>query len=256
MARINIEDNLFADGRFVILKTLLGSEETAIGKLVIAWRTAQSYWKQDMLIPLKFWEILKLDELIETDFAEAREDGVYVRGVEKHFEWIKIRQDAGKKGGVASGKSRNEAKTKQTGSKNEAKVDFSLNENEAKTKPLTLTLTPPLTHNTNTSCQSDDDVSFVVKANSVAEMWNMIAKEEKLSIVKVPLSKDRLALLRAPMAEFSSSEDWSKIIAQVPVNPFNTGANERKWKANFDWLIHKTKFNYRKLWEEYESQNS
>ena len=74
--------------------------------------------------------------------------------------------------------------------------------------------------------------------------------------MKLPLSKDRIALLKAPLEEFPTSEDWSKIIAQVPVDPFNTGSNDRKWKASFDWLLHKTKYNYRKLWEDYESQNS
>jgi hypothetical protein len=144
MARINIEDKLFADGRFAILKAMIGEAE-AIGKLVIAWRTAQSYWKQDELIPHRFWEILKLDELIETDFAVSRDDGVYVRGTEEHFEWLKLKQEAGKKGGAASAESR---KTKQNSSRNEALVESCLDSASGKTqaeiKPLSLSLSLPL----------------------------------------------------------------------------------------------------------------
>ncbi len=91
--------------------------------------------------------------------------------------------------------------------------------------------------------------SFEQKANTIAEYWNEVAEINNLPKVKLPLSADRLAAMKPAMAEFPSFKDWYRILCAVNENPFNLGDNDRKWKANFDWLFYKTKFNYRKLWE-------
>lgn len=100
-------------------------------------------------------------------------------------------------------------------------------------------------------CADDDSCSpnFYEKADRIAEMWNDMATQFDLPKVKLPLSKDRLKRLREPLKEFPDAKDWVDIIFTVPDNDFNLGVNDRKWKANFDWLFHTTKFNYRKLWE-------
>lgn len=95
-----------------------------------------------------------------------------------------------------------------------------------------------------------------LSADAIAEIWNIVAKPNMLPCVKIPLSKDRIKQMQKPMKEFTEIRDWEKIIEQIQENPFNLGENERKWKANFDWLFNSTKFNYRKLWEAYESQPS
>lgn len=91
--------------------------------------------------------------------------------------------------------------------------------------------------------------SFQQKANGLAEMWNDMAELNNLPKVKIPVSADRVKAMTPAMKEFTSIDDWYKIICTVTDNPFNLGDNDRKWKANFDWLFHKTKYNYRKLWE-------
>lgn len=145
MARINIDDELFADGRFVILKKLTGSEEVAIGKLVIAWRTAQAFWLKDELIPHRFWEILKLDELVQTGFAEVHDAGVYVNGTEKHFDWLKQKQAAGIRSGevrrakVQNSKSGPKCERNTNGTRTEG--ERNTNGRATKKEPLTLTLT-------------------------------------------------------------------------------------------------------------------
>lgn len=92
-------------------------------------------------------------------------------------------------------------------------------------------------------------MTFEEKASMIAEYWNDVAELNNLPKVKKPLTKDRLAAMKPAMAEFPSFSDWHRIIAGVTDNSFNLGDNDRKWKANFDWLFYKTKFNYRKLWE-------
>jgi len=92
-------------------------------------------------------------------------------------------------------------------------------------------------------------MTFEEKASMIAEYWNDVAELNNLPKVKKPLTKDRLAAMKPAMAEFPSFSDWHRIIVGVTDNAFNLGDNDRKWKANFDWLFYKTKFNYRKLWE-------
>lgn len=91
--------------------------------------------------------------------------------------------------------------------------------------------------------------SFQEKADGLAEMWNDMAELNNLPKVKIPVSADRVKAMTPAMKEFTNIDDWYKIICTVTDNPFNLGDNDRKWKANFDWLFHKTKYNYRKLWE-------
>lgn len=93
------------------------------------------------------------------------------------------------------------------------------------------------------------------KAEYIADLWNVMAKMDKLPLVRKPLGEDRLKLVAIALKEFPNPEDWKSIVAQVGESKFRLGHNDRKWKANFDWLFHKTKFNYRKLWEEYESES-
>lgn len=83
----------------------------------------------------------------------------------------------------------------------------------------------------------------------IAALWNEMALLNSLPKVKTPLSKDRQKKMQTAIGEFKEYNDWLKIINAVVDNEFNLGINDRKWKANFDWLFHTTKFNYRKLWE-------
>ena len=94
------------------------------------------------------------------------------------------------------------------------------------------------------------------EVDQIGEMWNTMAKINKLPKVKLPVGKDRVKKVLPALKEFNSPDDWIAIISQIEKNPFNLGQNDRNWKANFDWLFHTTKFNYRKLWEEHESENS
>lgn len=93
------------------------------------------------------------------------------------------------------------------------------------------------------------------RANKIGEYWNDYARDYKLSTIKLPLSADRIKLIKLALKEFPEADDWSKIICAIGYNPFNLGSGPDGWKANFDWLFHKTKFNYRKMWELYESTN-
>lgn len=103
MARINIEDEIYKDMRFIQLMQKLGSVDAALGALVRAWSLAQKYFlstETDRLIPLFEWKRQMIpDSIIDVGLAERREQGIYICGAEKQFAWLIQRQDAGKKGG-------------------------------------------------------------------------------------------------------------------------------------------------------------
>lgn len=106
MARINIEDSLWSDPRFLKLCIKIGNEMQAIGAVVLAWRLAQRYYCPDRQpIPVDAFERAEMPEaLIETGLAERVDDGVRMCGSDEHFAWWFQRQEAGRKGGLAKAK--------------------------------------------------------------------------------------------------------------------------------------------------------
>ena len=247
MSRINVEDSLFSDPRFIALSKSIGSD-AALGKLVMAWKVAQGYWVKDELVPIRFWELLKLEILTEFDFSVITENGVYVRGTEENFAWLKQKQEAGRKGGLAKA-SKKLAKP--------STATLSLEQNTSESYPPTPTPSPTPTLNTNTSLVVSDkeDVASGV-FDDIAALWNEMALLNALPKVKTPLSKDRRKKVKLALEEFKDYSDWVRIINGVVDNDFNLGVNDRKWKANFDWLFHTTRFNYRKLWEAGSEENN
>lgn len=111
MARINIEDALWSDPRFMKLCVKMGDEILALGSVVMAWRLAQTYFCPDRkAIPLKVAEESGINyaKLIEVGLADAVQDGIMMRGCEDNFAWLIQKIEAGRKGGEA--KSRNAQK--------------------------------------------------------------------------------------------------------------------------------------------------
>lgn len=106
MARINIENSLLKDGRFIDLCIHFGDKQKALGALVWAFMIAQKHYldeSSDRLIPLSEWQRQSCEnKLIDFGFAEMRDNGVYVCGSEKQFAWLVQRVNAGKKGGISS----------------------------------------------------------------------------------------------------------------------------------------------------------
>lgn len=113
MPRINIEDTLFKDSRFIDLLIKIGDQDKALGIIVRAFMTAQSHFlstDNDRLIPLEDWRRQRCsDILIEVGLAIKKSGGIYVCGSEKQFSWLLQRQAAGK-----ATKSRKKSKKKRS----------------------------------------------------------------------------------------------------------------------------------------------
>jgi hypothetical protein len=114
MARINIEETWWNDPRKQHLTRLLNSEIVATGAFYTAARLAQTYWLNGRaLIPEKIWKAFEFQaQLIEAGLAEVRDAGVYVVGSCDAFDWLELKKEAGKKGGLARA-----SKLKQTQAK-------------------------------------------------------------------------------------------------------------------------------------------
>ena len=100
MARINIEDQLFTDGRFIQLANKHGNIK-AIGMMVMAYRLAQTYWLKDRsLIPCDIFMFNEsFDDIVAVGLAEKTGDKIYVCGSREQFDWVLIKTENGKKGG-------------------------------------------------------------------------------------------------------------------------------------------------------------
>lgn len=88
MARINLEDKLFNDGRFQSLEAKHG-KIIALGVMVLAFKMAQTYWLKDkQLIPeSEFLFNPIFQDLLNVGLAEKRDGGIYIRGSDEQFEW-------------------------------------------------------------------------------------------------------------------------------------------------------------------------
>lgn len=97
MARINVEDSIWRDPRFLDLAIRLGSMDTAIGVLVRAWDLAQRNYKSPgRCIPKTAWAAARLpDAIIECGLARWTDSGVHVCGSTEAFNYIKVRQELG-----------------------------------------------------------------------------------------------------------------------------------------------------------------
>lgn len=129
MARINIEDSLLKKKSFEKLIVKLGDRRLALGAFAEACFVAQQYWKySDHGIPKPRWVEEELaQELIDCGLAEDRGDFVYLKGSRDHFEWLRQRSKAGKKGGSASIETIDD-------------LPKQIEANESNSKPLTLSL--------------------------------------------------------------------------------------------------------------------
>ena len=127
MARINIEESIWSDPRFLKLCVKLGDQFRAVGMIVMAWRLAQEFWcPEKKRIPKRRWADAELPDLLfECGLAEIQDGEIYVRGTAESFSWYFERIDAARRGGKASAEKR-KTKPKQRSTSGQPPVDQTL----------------------------------------------------------------------------------------------------------------------------------
>lgn len=230
MARINVEDDLFGDFRFENLVEKLGDLEKAIGKMVRLWKVAQKYWvPHKNLIPHEVFERGPWQTVLEVGLATKRETGYYVSGSEHQFQWLIQCALAGKKSGENR---RVRAAERGINDLQGTTVERTLNGPSTRVEPLTLTLTPTLTHISDTTYPHPTESRD--KTITLANIWNQNCG----TLARVSaLNKQRRAAINARLKENSSEEYWTGVVKAIAASPFCNGENDRAWRANFDFLI-------------------
>jgi hypothetical protein len=106
MPRVNVEDELFRDQRFIDLMIALGDSDKALGALVRCWIVAQKFWKHsDNGVPKVEWAKQRLrQEIIDVGLAEDRGDFVFVVGSHVHFAWLRSKVESGIRSGEVRAK--------------------------------------------------------------------------------------------------------------------------------------------------------
>lgn len=101
MARINIEDSLYRDNRFLKLVVALdGDVDRALGSLIRAWSLAQKYYlKDDGMIPEEVWCDQGIpNQILECKLAKKINNRIKVAGADDQFKWLRQKSEAGRRG--------------------------------------------------------------------------------------------------------------------------------------------------------------
>lgn len=225
MARINIEDSFYRDHRFINLLQLGYRYYEALGLAVGAWSLAQKYYlkTEHGLIPHTAWDSSGFEVFEKVGLAERRENGVYMKGSEEQFAWLKQRSNAGKNSAQRSKNPNDRSTTVQR----ETTVE----------QPLTLTLTQDKKENIKKKKNSGSDEpseTDVSPPQILFWIWN----ENRGSLPEaVALTKQRESAARQRWKEVPDEEYWRSVVMKMSVSSFCCGENDRGWRADFDFFL-------------------
>lgn len=157
MARINIEDSLYKDDRFLELVLKTGNVYVAKGMMLTAFTLAQKYWLSHRSIPESAWP-KSLNLLIECNLArfDSKGTSIYVCGSAENFAWLDRSAKGGRSKSVKKTKSLKNAKPQIENN------NVSLEAQPNQTEPLTLTLTH--THSLNSYSSSNSSGTVLEKS--------------------------------------------------------------------------------------------
>lgn len=98
MARVNIEESIFSDARFIQLCVSRGGLEQALGSLVMVWIEAQKHYLTHGEIPNESWIKQRLcEDVVTCGLAERSLTGIRVKGQDEQFGWLRQTHAAGKR---------------------------------------------------------------------------------------------------------------------------------------------------------------
>lgn len=188
MARINIEDSIFSDPKYLNLMIKVGDQYKALGLLVTAFKLAQTHWLKHQSIPAHNW-LKDLDVLIDCGLAELLENGaVYVKGSKEQFSWLSQKSEAGKSLSEKKLNQLAEARNKKQYKISERTLngdERKLNGSEALT--LSLSLTQDINNNLNNN--------IIIAPNDLA----IVSEPKKMTVdvVNQNFSKIKIDLIKS-----------------------------------------------------------
>jgi len=102
--KVDVSEEIFKDPRFFKLGVALGSLDTALGCLVRAWFLGQNVWGDTQAgIPIETWDKHQLPHaIIDCGLAEIKEGLVTLKGSVAFFDWLYVKRQDARKGGLAT----------------------------------------------------------------------------------------------------------------------------------------------------------
>lgn len=91
-----------------------------------------------------------------------------------------------------------------------------------------------------TATEKEVEKPVVVPSISIQDLtdgWNNIVATEEGFKKVAKLTEDRRKRIRLRLKAHPESEFWNKVLNKIPMVPFLSGKNDRKWRADFDFLI-------------------
>jgi len=253
MARVNIDDDFFTEGKLRILSNSLPrfiptKEDAALGIMVRLWRNSQAELKvfgskKDIIdwceVPKKYASEI-FDALLSCDRIIDVESGP----MSSRYEVVGNRKHVDKLSAL-------KANAKQGGLKLQEKVRFSEANAKPNAKPIGSNLLSPITiTNTITNKKEDKIVNSdestplpsVIKKYPVREffeLWNSTASEKlpRINIEQIKPTSKRYVRAKSRLIENPDLEYWKSVILKLNESSFCTGDNNRGWRASFDFII-------------------
>ena len=229
MARINIEDSIYKDERFHRLSAFEGKYK-AIGLLVAAWDLAHTWYLKhpENLVPFAEWRAQSELELLEKyGLAEAKENGIYVKGSQNACSYLKARSEAGKRGALKT----NEILHGKPQQAQQNTPSFSSSSSKENTNTLS--------RDSDESLETGADFN----AQDLVDLWNETKHPNLPSVLK--LTDARRRKTNKAIKDYPHLEFWRELIQMVNQTPFLlgegkvTGDRSKAWRCDFDFIVNK-----------------
>jgi len=244
VARVNVEERAFADGRVNRLAKKMGwRDSTAIGHLVFLWRDSQeAEAARGTAEQIIFWSRLDDADASEQEkWVRALGTFGYIRESKTPGEW-EIAGNADQIAGIQKAR----GKAKKGGEATKSKW-LELRDAEGY-KPAT----------SRPQAGSSQAQYNAMQFNSKRERESDSAREAPSAVADPPKpkvdlvaiwnahrgglpearpTKGRLAKIAARLREEAAPAYWEGVVQRLARSAFATGNNDRAWRADFGWLV-------------------
>lgn len=220
---ITIERPARNDARFRILGKRLGTDRHhAMGKMAELWFEClekQTYFLKAAVIDALTEVDGFADQIAdpEVDLAEKTDQGYRIKGVQGRIEWLGVRRENG-------------SKRKQTECKPNA--NYEQNESEADAKRVPSSSTSSFS----SSLKKGEEEKTPPSGGILVDLWQKHSGTLP-KILGTNLTSNEFKKIRERLEENSDPPYWEGLIKKLASTPFFCGENNRKWKADFLWLI-------------------
>jgi hypothetical protein len=254
MPRINVEEVFFTDPRLTKMALKMSSFPMAVGCCVLAWRQAQTYWrvnKKGLPLPV-FNQLEGAAVMLEVGLAFLTSCGefVYFAGSKEQFDWLKEREEAGRRGGIsksANGRApvmeiteenfkqnvANASKRKQTLPSSSYSSSDSKKEEDHVTSPNgSVTNDSPFFNQSIKPPFEDSPQKAVTPPSELLRIWNENCAPLPQAL---KLTETRRKAARRRLNEVGDLAYWAEVVKRLAASRFCQG--DKGWRADFDFLI-------------------